>query len=130
MNYMSNLANIFNLELNEDFCIEGSNFIFHFDRTGLFDEAGAPHNEKIGGLLTGIYKIRPVKPQYGQFYWYVSAEGKITQMNWSGVSGDYMKYAIGNCYRSSFRAEQNIEKWKNFYNNIDDMRKIIEEAIK
>lgn len=129
MNYMSNIAKVFNLELNEEFCIEGSSSIYHFTEEGLYDEKG-PYNEKLVGILTGLYKIRPVKPQYGQFYWYVSAEGKITQMDWSGVTGDYMRYAVGNCYRSRFKAEQDIEKWKNFYNNIDNMREIIEEALK
>lgn len=130
MNYMSNLANIFNLELNEDFCIEGSNFIFHFDKKGLYDEAGAPHNEKLLGLLTGVYKIRPIKPQKGQYYWYISCKGEINQTDWSDFTSDYMRYAVGNCYRSRFRAEQDIEKWKGFYNNIEDMRETIEGALK
>lgn len=52
------------------------------------------------------------KPEYGEDYWYISAEGTTFVDNWGGDSIECAQYAIGNCFPTEQAAEDAVRVLK------------------
>ena len=130
MNYMSEVAKMLGVELEEEFEI-----IFpkpsSCHATAKFTDNGVKiittdvydvYNFKtyvLKDLLIGSYGIKrkPWKPQEDELYFYVDEDGLTWHKAWNE---DYLSdcmnyYKLGNCYRTKEEAEANSAKWKAFY---------------
>lgn len=52
------------------------------------------------------------KPEYGDWYWYISSDGQVDNCEWVNGSMDLGRYAMGNCFRTREEAEFAREKQK------------------
>lgn len=59
--------------------------------------------KRVGGVF---------KPEYGEEYWYISAEGTTFVDNWGGDSIECAQYAIGNCFPTEQAAEDTVRVLK------------------
>lgn len=124
MNYMSEVAKMFGVELGESFYINTQGDTeYVFTANGLFPAYGSVVcNNTLNELLTGTASIKrkPWKPKYGEEYWFVEIltdedgyVGSEEYFDECSVCVNY--YKIGNCYRTKKEAEANIDKWIKFY---------------
>lgn len=115
MNYYNKVAEMFDLELEEEFKINSiKNYLFMFTKGGLmfryindFDWADSC-SPILTGLLRGNYTIErlPFKPRYGDEYYYYSSVLKATSRKvWGNNTPDYLHWKTGNCFRSEKEAE-------------------------
>ena len=137
-NHMEEVAKILGVELDEEFEIvfsqpsnckaiakitqNGVNVV----ETNIFDA----YNFKaylLKDLLVGSYAIKrkPWKPQYGDYYWAVSANpmDSFCYIKWEGTISDYSNYKLGNCYKTMSEAKENKNKWVSFYES-DEVLKV------
>lgn len=52
------------------------------------------------------------KPEYGDWYWYISSDGQVDNCEWVNDHIDLGRYAMGNCFRTEEEAEFAREKQK------------------
>lgn len=45
------------------------------------------------------------KPEYGDWYWYISSDGQVDNCEWVNDHIDLGRYAMGNCFRTEEEAE-------------------------
>lgn len=45
------------------------------------------------------------KPEYGDWYWYISSDGQVDNCEWVNDHIDLGSYAMGNCFRTEEEAE-------------------------
>lgn len=125
-NYMAEVAKLLGVELGEEFQICGNGVA-----TVKLTEDGLKIVTMLGPLIdnanevcltkliTGKYKIKrkPWKPKYGDYYWAVSADPthSLYYIEWEDSPSDYSNYKLGNCYKLSSEANENISKWSRFY---------------
>ena len=119
-NYMTEVAKILGVELDEEFEVRG--YTYKLTNNGLVctmfpqkDEEDYEHMLRV--ILTGEYPIKrkPWKPKEGESYYIVETNGSIGVEEWWAETIDMNYYKIGNCYRTSEEAEANHEKWVAFY---------------
>ena len=121
-NYMSEVAKLLGVELEEKFELERLPGIpLKLTEDGL--ECLGPAkmsrdvmNEAFIRILMGCSEIKriPWKPKVGEVFWYVDYCANIKHQQW--VSWDcYNFYKIGNCYRTREEAVSNRDKWSRFY---------------
>ena len=84
------------------------------------------------------------KPEYGDWYWYISSDGQVDNCEWVNGPIDYGRYSMGNCFRTKEEAEfagekqkvktelqryadehndPNLEEWKNWHYYIEYLPK-------
>lgn len=52
------------------------------------------------------------KPEYGEWYWFISTDGRIHNCEWVNDRVDQGRYSMGNCFRTKEEAEFAGEKQK------------------
>lgn len=52
------------------------------------------------------------KPEYGDWYWYISSDGQVDNCEWVNGPIDYGRYSMGNCFRTKEEARIAREKQK------------------
>jgi hypothetical protein len=118
---MSEVAKMLGVELGEEFYIStNGNTEYVFTENGLFPAHGSVVcNNTLNDLLTGTATIKrkPWKPNYGDFYFFVDANGLSDYEKYYNDPFDIMCYKLGNCYRTKQEAEANSEKWRAFYSS-------------
>lgn len=128
MNYMSEVAKMLGVELGEEFEI-----IFpaasSCHATAKFTDNGVEvittdvydvYNFKayvLRDLLMGSYYIKrkPWKPNKGDIYFFVDANGLSDYEKYYNDPFDIMCYKLGNCYKTKTEAENDSHKWIDFY---------------
>ena len=70
-------------------------------------------------LIGGHYTIehKPWKPNNGDLYFFVDANGISDYEKYFNDSFDIMCYKLGNCYKTTAEAEKNKQKWIDFYSS-------------
>lgn len=121
MNYMPEVANMLGVELNEEFYIStNGNTEYVFTENGLFPAHGSVVcNNTLNELLTGIATIKrkPWKPNKGDIYFFVDANGLSDYEKYYNDTFDIMCYKLGNCYKTKIEAENDSHKWIDFYSS-------------
>ena len=117
MNYYKQIAEMLDLELEQEFVITDldgkrkDTITYKFTEDGLFSKANnlsAKVTLILDLLLTGKYKAvpKPWKPKYGEQYWSYSLRSNQARCS---LFGDYVEdYAIwksGNCFRTEEEAK-------------------------
>ena len=127
MNYMPEVAKLLGVEIGEEFEIIFPNSECH--ATAILNNCELyikKHNlanqdgwqmSALKNLLNGTYKIKltPWKPKYGGFYYHIDEDGYVYSDEWRNESIDINFYKLGNCYQTAQEAENNSEKWIEFY---------------
>lgn len=70
-----------------------------------FCERSEPKEEKKS-------KPKVWKPEYGDWYWYISSDGQVDNCEWVNGPIDYGRYSMGNCFRTKEEARIAREKQK------------------
>ena len=70
-----------------------------------FCERSEPKEEKKS-------KPKVWKPEYGDWYWYISSDGQVYNCEWENDRIDQERYSMGNCFRTKEEAEFAGEKQK------------------
>lgn len=52
------------------------------------------------------------KPEYGDWYWYISSDGQVDNCEWVNGPINYGRYSMGNCFRTKEEASIAREKQK------------------
>ena len=133
MNYMSEVAKMLGVELDEKFELKSQNDSCY--TLAMFTDDGLKIIETnisdqcfwkpyaLENLLKGNYiiKRKPWKPQENKEYWCVDADGTVCEfVFFNSVDADHMNYyKLGNCYRTKEAAEANRDKWIAFYKSDD-----------
>lgn len=52
------------------------------------------------------------KPEYGDWYWYISSDGQVDNCEWVNGPIDRGRYSMGNCFKTKEEAEFAREKQK------------------
>lgn len=52
------------------------------------------------------------KPEYGEWYWFISTDGQVNNSEWVNDRIDRGRYSMGNCFRTREEAEFAREKQK------------------
>ena len=118
--YMSEVAKLLGLELNEEFDVKYSNCNpYKFTDEGLVNCNGEDFPSALPFLLTGKFEIikKPWKPDYGDTYYYISVRDGypyVYENEWSDNSADYELYHTGNFFRTEQEAMKNREAYKEF----------------
>ena len=73
----------------------------------LFDKCYERVNQKVAEV-----KPRVWKPEYGDWYWYISSDGQVDNCEWVNGPIDLGRYAMGNCFRTKEKATFAREKQK------------------
>lgn len=125
MNYMSEVAKMLGVELEEEFevCWQDNPMwhtyamltnkgikITHSDLT-IFSSS-----DILEWILCGMapIKLKPWKPKYYEKYYSIGADG-LEPGTWMNDFIDDTLYKIGNCYRTEEEARADSDKWKAFY---------------
>lgn len=104
MNRMKEVAELFGLELNEEFDIKEHKYEnpYKFCVDGLFDCDNCYSNDVLNDLLTGILSMekKPFKPTCGNNYFYVDENGVLRHYYWNNTRLDFYLYNAGNCFKT------------------------------
>lgn len=69
--------------------------------------------EQLLGLVEKAKRPKKIwKPEYGDWYWYISSDGQVDNCEWVNGPMDLGRYAMGNCFRTREEAEFAREKQK------------------
>ena len=69
--------------------------------------------EQLLGLVEKAKRPKKIwKPEYGDWYWYISSDGQVDNCEWVNAPMDLGRYAMGNCFRTREEAEFAREKQK------------------
>ena len=69
--------------------------------------------EQLLGLVEKAKRTKKIwKPEYGDWYWYISSDGQVDNCEWVNGPMDLGRYAMGNCFRTREEAEFAREKQK------------------
>ena len=129
MSYMSKVAEILNVELNEEFHLKN-----HTGSTYKLTERGLrvhvigvdewlDANQDLIYLLNGVCEIvkKPWKPKNEEFYYtiYVNLRNEATTLccRWQDSNDCYEHYVLGNCFRSEEEAEKHKDKYTKWLRN-------------
>ena len=129
-NYMKEVANMFGVEIGEEFEIifpdtstchatamftnEGVKVV----NTNVYDVCNLKAYA-LTHLLNGNYDIKrkPWKPKFEEKYFSIGVDGTVEDGVWLNDFLDYSLYKIGNCYRTIDEARANRSKWGAFYDS-------------
>ena len=126
---MKDLATLLGVEMDEEFMLqEGKHDIGTFkvtkDGIELCKENGWYPINVVESICRGKYKIikLPWKPKFDEAFWAVTPEGNgVYSTRWRGIFGDYVFYAIGNCFKTEEEAKSHkdeiMNKLKSIYEN-------------
>lgn len=123
MNYMSEVAKMFGVQLGEHFECDDNNWFnleYWFTDKALMCN-GVPAADSLMMLLDGTLTIKkkPWKPQYDEEYYCINSTGHVCKEKWYGDVIDTLYYKLGNCYKREHQAEANIDRWISFYRSDD-----------
>lgn len=69
--------------------------------------------EQLLGLVEKAKRSKKIwKPEYGDWYWYISSDGQVDNCEWVNGPIDYGRYSMGNCFRTKEEARIAREKQK------------------
>ena len=124
MNKWKDIANLFGLELREEFYLDSSDYIYRFDENGLYYKEDCSVYWKksfnFDELVKGLRKVikKPGKPHKGELY-YTWDGLRVCSNVWYDTAYDYALWKIGNCFESKedakTRGKEIIEKIKKEY---------------
>lgn len=128
MTYMKGVAQMFDVELNEQFRLRYaddklSKSKYEFIETALVDSAGNPRPELLTQLLSGNVEVQklPWTPQQNEVYWFVYPDGTVVNNRFDyHRCEDLCRYDLGMTYRTKSDAEANLEKDLKFYTAVQD----------
>lgn len=129
MNYMKQVAEMFGVELGEEFEIKfkspsacKATAVFTEDKFRIINIDAyitIPYWEYaiLHSLLIGDCTIerKPWKPKNKEKYYSVIDDGAIDESIWFNDCFDIIFYKFGNCYSTREEAEANRDKWAAFY---------------
>lgn len=127
-NHMEEVAKLLGLELYEEFTVPVYNQNkYQIRKEGLcvfcdgFWDGRLDCSFLLECLLLGKYEIvkSPWEPKIDEPYYFVNSEGHVVSECNADFMFDKNMIKLGNCYRNAKEAENNIEKWKKFYNSDD-----------
>lgn len=117
MNYFKQIAEMFGVELNEEFILVHTDGDRYNECTYMFTELGLLHSCSTGfdksylldSVIRGVLIVKklPWKPKMGMPYWYYSEgwkEGTINQ--WQDDLFDLLMWKAGNCFKTKEDAEE------------------------
>ena len=79
------------------------------NREGLSKE----EREQLLGLVEKAKRPKKIwKPEYGDWYWFISTDGRIHNCEWVNDRVDQGRYSMGNCFRTKEEATFTREKQK------------------
>lgn len=130
MNYIKQVADILDVELEEDFYIQACGKVFCYNGVPIkfwFNENGLQTNKiredddwvnletAIGRLISGTWSIKkiPWRPKCGEIYWIVRVGGSISYYYNNESTQDIAFMALGNCFATEEKAEKNKEEMIN-----------------
>ena len=129
MNYMNKVAEMLDVELNEEFYVKN-----HTGDTYKLTEQGLKlHTPSVDEwldtgqdlifLLNGVYEIvkKPWKPKDEEFYYtiYINLKNEATILccRWYDSNDCYEHYVLGNCFRSEEEAKKYADKYTEWLRN-------------
>lgn len=126
VNRVDKLANVFGIELNEEFdlvdCDNGlkiDNCPYKFTERGLIDKDGDVRRVLLNELLVGSVKLikKPWKPKYGELVYYKNINGNVFSFNFDTSSTICLsRYYTGDCFKTKEQAKKfDIQFLKDFY---------------
>lgn len=116
MNYMTEVAKMLGVELNEYFTCKESPCVYCITKHDCLCN-GVRAAESLMMLLDGTLTVdrKYWKPHHGDTYYCVSSNGYVLEEKWYGDVIDRLYYKLGNCYNDASKAETNRDKWISFY---------------
>ena len=116
MSYYKQIAEMFGLELNEEFILADTDGNRYNECKYRFTELGLLHSTDFGfnksslldAVLRGalVVKKLPWKPKADELYYYYSPHaGNTFQRRWINTASDYCMWKLGNCFRTREEAE-------------------------
>ena len=129
--YMKDVAQMFDVELNEQFKLRYaddklSKSKYEFTETALVDSAGNPKPGLLVRLLSGNVEVQklPWTPEQNEVYWFVHLDGTVVNNRFDYYRcEDLCRYDLGMVYRTKSDAEANLEKDLKFYTAVQDRLK-------
>ena len=125
-NHMKEFANLFSVELDEEFRISCISGIYKFTKSGLKVKSGGEwiySNLKLIDFLIGKHEIvkLPWEPKYGDKYYY--PESNFTRVSWYRWAHDSMDFAFkeaGMIFRTAEECEAALPELRKKYLGGDD----------
>lgn len=141
MNKTKNVAEMFGLELLEEFNIKGIEEtllpygsdcvnIYRFNDENkdnpvefLVDKTWVSARNVLDSLITGFHEVVkiPWKPEDGDTYWHLNLYGEVARNTWNGDWYDLTHYKANNCFKTEKWAEENkeivIKELQDYYEN-------------
>lgn len=128
MNYMSKIAEMLGVEINEEFKVRSTKYTQNVNsEIFVFTKVGITRNDILIDLLLGVLEIvkLPWKPKDRELVWYVDADRKIRSVEFSDSNcRDLFLYKLGMLYRSLDGVKAHIETNNAYW---DKIRKELEE---
>jgi len=118
MNYISQIAKILGLEINEKFKLSSLEGNFHFTEKKLIwtspidGQEYGDNSSLLADVLLGekdIIKL-PWLPKHGDTYWHITKMGTADRDRWTGMTYDYILYQFGNCFKTEDEAIKHIQE--------------------
>jgi len=131
MNRMNEIANMFGVQLDEEFNVIGNDYTernpLKFTEKGLIDTGGFLHSSVLKRLLIGELQIEklPFKPKYDDRYYWIDHEEEINQSGWFHESFDFYCFNAGNCFRTKEEITQEdidriLKEMKGKYGEVEE----------
>ena len=125
MNYYKQFAEMFGLELEEEFILVNSdgtkvdNDLYIIREDGLFYKKRkdgvwlSEPSTTLSSLLQGLCKVvpKPWKPKKGEAYWHYSEVcGEVISFDWEDCYYDFLLWKVGNCFKTSEEAQSKCKE--------------------
>lgn len=119
MSYYKQIAEMFDLKLNEEFILADTDGNRYNECKYMFTELGLLHSTDFGfnksslldAVLRGalVVKKLPWKPKERCEFYYYGVNGAIKTI-WTGTTFDYYRWKFGNCFKTREEAETKGKK--------------------
>jgi hypothetical protein len=123
---MPQIAQMLNIELNEEFKIHGMNNIFKLTERGLCDKHNNPCPNVLTALLSGkrTAYIPPFIPTSGDKYFHIALGKKIWETEWTNCPLDYYRLATSNIFKTREKAKEHIDEITELYEALKNGAKL------
>lgn len=125
-NHMQHIAQLLNIELNEEFKVDGMNNTYKLTERGLSDKHNNPCPNVLIALLAGkrTAYIPPWIPTSGEKYYNIAFGKRIWQTEWTNCPLDYYRLATNNIFKTREKAKEHADEIAELYEALKNGAKL------
>lgn len=130
--YIKEIAEMLGVEIGEVFNLKGNDGKIITIGDYRLTESGLEYSDgqyrwlksnSFTDLIVGKVGIvkKPWKPKYADVYYAINFDGNVIVKEWHGLDEDYLRFRIGNVFKSKEVAKKNITAFEAFKNQGPDI---------